>query len=117
MPINEIQAIKDIPELQENIKEVINALVDKGIDKKVLENISDSISLCYNMFKYVFECKIIDLEKVNIKIVKNKEEDKIADISIILYDSKDAEEIHKEKVNNLNQLNIKQNKKIAIILK
>ena len=54
---------------------------------------------------------------MNIKIVKNKEEDKIADISIILYDSKDAEEIHREKVNNLHQLNIKQNKKIAIILK
>ena len=117
LPINEIQAIKDVPELKESIKEVINALVDKGIDKKVLENISDSISLCYNTFKYIFECKIIDLEKVNIKIVKNKEEDKIADISIILYDSKDAEEIHREKVNNLHQLNIKQNKKIAIILK
>lgn len=117
LPINEIQAIKDVPELKESIKEVINALVDKGIDKKVLENISDSISLCYNTFKYIFECKIIDLEKVNIKIVKNKEEDKIADISIILYDSKDADEIHREKVNNLHQLNIKQNKKIAIILK
>lgn len=123
LPVNEIQKIKDIPELKPNIEEVINALIDKSIDKKVIENVSNSISLCYNTLKYIFECKIIDLEKLNIKITKNKEEiinnkkEKIYYISIILYDSKDEEEVHNEKVNNLKQLNIKLNKKVAIILK
>lgn len=122
LPISKEKAIKDILQLNKQIEETINALIDKSIDKKVMENISNSISLCYNTLKYIFRCRIIELEDINIKIVKEKEElqqDKQTRfyISIVLYDSKDAEEMHHEIVNNLKQLNIKLNKKISIILK
>lgn len=122
LPINEIQTIKDIPELQPNIEEVINSLIDSSIDKQAIENISNSISLCYNTLKYIFYTKIIDLEQIFIKIIKEKEEltsdkqEKIYYISICIFDSKEEEEKHSVVVNNLNSLNIKLNKKIALFL-
>lgn len=122
-PINELQQIKDIPELKEYLKEVMNILIDKSIDKNVLENISNSISLCYNTLKYVFESKIVDLEKIYIKILKISEENdnknekgKIYNILISLYDYKDEEEKNEEIVNNLELLNIKLNKKTALFV-
>ena len=121
LPINEIQLVKDIPALQEPIKEVMDLLIDKSIDKKVIENISNSVSLCYNILKYVFESRIVDLEKMHIQITKDREEaledkKKMYYISIILYDYKEEEEIHSGIVNNLNLLNIKLKNTIRLFL-
>lgn len=124
LPINELQLVKDIPEFKDSIKDIINILIDKSIDKKVIENISNRVSLCYNTLKYVFESRIIDLEKIHIKVTKTREEtiqkedlkEKIYYISISLYDYKEEEEKHEEIVNNLGLLNIKLNRKTSLFI-
>lgn len=125
LPINELQEVKDIPEIKDGIKGITNALIDKSIDNKVIENISNSISLCYIALKHLFSSKIIDLEQVYIKIVKNKEDiiekenkekEKLYYITISYYDSKEVEEEHAETVNNLLLLNIKLNKKVQLFV-
>lgn len=125
LPINELQEVKDIPEIKDEITSIINALIDKSIDNKVIENISNSISLCYIALKNLFTSKILDLEQVYIKIVKNKEDiiekenkekEKLYYITISYYDSKEVEEEHAEKVNNLLLLNIKLNKKVQLFI-
>lgn len=124
LPINELQLVKDIPEFKDGIKDIINILIDKSIDKKVIENISNRVSLCYNTLKYVFESRIIDLEKIHIKVTKTREEiiqkedlkEKIYYISISLYDYKEEEERHEEIVNNLGLLNIKLNRKTSLFI-
>ena len=126
LPINELQKIRDVPEFKDGIKEVVNILIDKCIDTKVIENISNSASLCYNILKYLFESRIIDLKEIYIKVIKNKEEtvqqeeqkpnEKIYYITVSYYDIKEEEEEHSGEVNNLLLLNIKLNKKIQLFL-
>ena len=123
LPINELQQIKDVPELREDVKEVMNMLIDKSIDKNIIENISNSVSLCYNTLKYVFESRIVDLEKMHLKITrvsegKTQEDSKHKEYNILisLYDYKSEEEVHQACVNNLELLNIKTDKKIALFL-
>lgn len=125
LPINSLQVIKDVPDLKENIKDIINILLDKCIDKKILENVSNSISLCYNTLNYIFESRIIDLENTSMKVTKEKEEiitnsdgskEKVYTILISYYDSKEEEEEHSSQVNNLLLLNTKLNKKIQLFV-
>lgn len=124
LPINEIQEIKDIPALQDNIKEIMDLLIDKCIDNKIIENISNSVSLCYNTLKYVFFSRIVDLEHIYIKIESNKEEivnvddkkEKNYHITISLFDIKEEEEKYDTIVNNLSLLNIKLKKKTQLFL-
>ena len=113
LPVNEDTKIKDIPELKEDIKNIINRLIDKAIDKKVIENISNSESLCYSILKYIFETNVIELEKVQIKIAKNKEEKNIA---VTIYDEKKTEKVYNIEAENINLLNVKLNKKIPLFL-
>lgn len=120
LPFNEIQQIKDVPELQEKLQEVMNNLIDKSIDKNLIINISNSISLCYNIMKYVFFSRIIDLEKINIKIKKLKNTQKTKEkndtIEISLFDNNEEEERYRETINNLKQINIKLNRRIPLFL-
>ena len=113
LPVNEDTKIQDIPELKEDIKNIINRLIDKAIDKKVIENISNSESLCYSILKYIFETNVIELEKVQIKIAKNKEEKNIA---VTIYDEKKTEKVYNIEAENINLLNVKLNKKIPLFL-
>ena len=119
IPINNLQQIKDIKELQEPLEDIMNILIDKSIEKRIIVNVSDSISLCYNTLKYLFFTRIIDLEKINVKIVKLKEQgsskkDKYSTIEISLYDEKEEEEKYKETIDNLKMLNIRLNKRIPL---
>lgn len=123
LPINEKTRIKDIKGLQAEIKDIINLLIDKCIDKKIIENVSNSISLCYTILNHIFVSNIIDLEKIYIKVIKEKEEvinpkekEKAYYISINIYDEKEKAEEHKEIVDNLSLLNIKLNKKIQLFI-
>lgn len=121
IPISKEKNIYDVKELQRQIEKTINVIIDNCIDKQIITNYSNSISLCYTILKYVFASKIIDFKEISIKINKQKEE-KLATnteyyITVGIYDSKEAEGIFEEQVDNLKLLNVKPNKKINLILK
>lgn len=122
LAISNTRETVNIPKVKEKEIEIINMLIDKSIYLKVIENISDSVSLCYNILKYLFESRIIDLEQINLKIIKINEEkgqnkkEKIYEIQIKMYDASEAENAYKETINNLSMLNIKLNKKIKLFL-
>ena len=112
LPVNKDKQIYQIIELQKEICDVINLLVDKCIDKKIITNFSNSVSLCYNVLKYVFITQIMNLENISIEIRKEKEiiideEDSTKEyhITISLYDEKEKTEEHKCVVENLSLLN------------
>lgn len=121
IPVSKSKSISCIEELQEEIEKVINIIIDNCIDKYIITNFSNSASLCYNILKYVFITKIIDLKEVQIKINKIKEEKYVNEtqynIAISIYDVKDTESIYNETVDNLNLLNVKTNKRIPLFLK
>ena len=113
--------VKNVQLVGESAEKTINVIIDNCIDKQIITNYSNSISLCYTILKYVFASKIIDFKEISIKINKQKEE-KLATnteyyITVGIYDSKEAEGIFEEQVDNLKLLNVKTNKKINLILK
>lgn len=121
LPVSKDKYIKDFEELKELINKTMNIIIDNCIDKGIITNFSNSISLCHNILKYVFATKIINLKEISIKINKQSEE-KQQDttkyhITVSLFDVKDAEDIHNEIVDNLELLNVKINKKISLFVK
>ena len=120
IPVTPDKAIKDIPELQKQLKDVTNGLIDNGIDKEIIVNFSDSTSVCYNILKYVFVSKIIDLQEIEIVInkVDNKKQENDLDskIKISIYDLKDKEKTYEETVKHLKLVKVKFNKKIKVFL-
>ncbi len=121
IPFSQQTYIKDIKELQEPLKKVMNIIIDNSIDKEIITNFSDSVSLCYAILKNLFYTKIIELQEVAMKITNTKKEktDNGLEyhITINIYDEKDAQEKDCEVVNNLNKLNVKLDKKIPVFIK
>lgn len=121
IPVYKGKTISDIEELQGEIEKVMNTIIDNCIDKEIITNFSNSASLCYNILKYVFITKIIDLREIQIKINKISTEKYATEtqynISISIIDSKEAENTYNTTVYNLNLLNVKTNKKIPLFLK
>ena len=121
LPFSSQKYIKDIEELQEPLKKAMNSLIDNSIDREIITNFSDSASLCYTILKNIFYTKIIELKEVEIKITNTKKEKSEKEtsyyITINIYDLKDAQEKECTTVNNLNQLNVKVDKKIPIFIK
>ena len=120
IPIEPNKCIFDVEELKQLINKAMNVIIDNCIDKGIITNFSNSISLCYNILKYVFMTKIIDLKEISIKISKEKEEavekgNKYY-ITVRIYDAKDAESTYNQVVDNLKLLNVKTNKKISLFL-
>ena len=120
IPVTTDRVIKDIPELQKQLKDVTNCLIDNGIDKEIIVNFSDSTSVCYNILKYVFVSKIINLQEIEIVInkVDNKKQENDLDskIKISIYDLKDKEKTYEEIVKHLKLVKVKFNKKIKVFL-
>ena len=112
IPIGENKTIYDIEEIQGKIKNAINNIIDIAIDKQAIVNVSDSVSVCYATLRHMFTSKIINLSEISIKICKKSENE----ITISVYDSKEAEKIFTESIKDIKDLNIKLNKKIKILL-
>ena len=94
--------------------------MDKCIGKKVIENISNSISLCYYTLKNLFITQTIDLENILIKITKENEEmsenGKKYQISIDFFDGNEQTESYRETVDNLKLLNIRLKRKTQLFI-
>lgn len=121
LPISKGKSVNDVEELQSSIQKAMNVIIDNCIDKEIITNFSDSASLCYNILKYVFITKIIDLKEIQIRIIKVREEKYVNEIqyhiTISIYDTKEAESIYNETIYNLELLNVKLNKRIPLFLK
>ena len=123
LPIDVENRIYNVLELQSDICDTVNLLIDKCIDKKIFTNFSNSVSLCYNILKYIFITQTIKLENINIEIKKENEvlideKDKTKEYHIIIniYDEKEKTEEHKCVVENLSLLNVKLGKKTTLFI-
>lgn len=114
IPVSQTKKIKDIPELQNLMQDTINELIDNAIDKQIMVNVSNSISVCNKVLKNIFTSKIINLQEIEILIVKNNKSEN--DIKIRILDVKDAEITYNETIENVKLLNIRLNKRIKVFI-
>ncbi len=112
LPFNEEIQIGDNKDIEKDLKEVRRLLLDKAQEVKVITVISKNKELDDEILKHIFTIRMIVLEDVNIKLIKEKEK-----VFLQLFD----EEIFEEKIElkdfgNINKkdLEIKVNKKIEI---
>ena len=96
------------------MQDTINELIDNAIDKQIMVNVSNSISVCNKVLKNIFTSKIINLQEIEILIVKNNKSEN--DIKIRILDVKDAEITYNETIENVKLLNIRLNKRIKVFI-
>lgn len=111
-PLTRENKIIELNQLASKIQEITQILVNKGIQEKVLVNISNQKGLNYYILKEIFKTKIINLESVNIELTKENER-----LYLQIFD----ENIFDEKVDlgdikqfDPKQFNIKLNKTIKV---
>lgn len=99
--------IQKIEKLHKSISEVTELLIDKAIDLKVIQKISNNKNVNYEILKNIFNVRIIKLEDAYLKITKEKDK-----YFIQIFD----ENVFEEKIEILKpkELEIKLNKKIPI---
>ena len=108
LPYDYKNKIKEIEKIQKEINETSKLIINKAIDLKVLEKISNSEKTNYEILKNIFYVKIIKLEDAYLKITKEKEQ-----YFLQIFDENIFEE--KLKILEPKNLEIKQNKKISIM--
>lgn len=101
LPFNLRKKVKDVKELKEMILETEQKLVQKAVNKKIIAEVP------FEIMKYVFETRIITLEKLYYKI--SKKEDKYY---VQLFDENVSEEQFEIKL----QEKTRTNKKIKIFI-
>lgn len=107
LPYDYENTIKDIERLRKKICEVGELLIDKAIELKVIQRISNNKDTNYEILKNIFSVRIIKLEDAYLKITKEKDK-----YFVKIFD----ENIFEEKIEILKpkDLEIKLNKKISI---
>lgn len=123
LPITKVHYAKDIYAYQEEGENVLNTLIDRAIYKKVIENISDSKSLCYKIFNPIMNCRIIALNDIEIKISIKEEiqvgpnkKDKEYIINEVMFDQSEEEVATEIKIPNMDMLKLRANRKIKLFL-
>ena len=114
LPFTNKQNIEEIPELKNKIEKVLQELLKKSHELKVIDLISKDENIDYEVLKNIFHLRIINLEDLYIKIIKEKEK-----FFIQLFDENIYEEKIELNINNFNKkdLEIKFNKKVKIFNK
>lgn len=107
LPYDNNNTIHKIDKLKEQIKETEKLIIEKAIQLKVIEKISNDEKTNYEILKNIFKVRIIKLEDAYLKITKEKDK-----YFVQIFDENIFEqniEISKPK-----DLEIKLNKKVAI---
>lgn len=99
--------IQNIDNIKEQINEVLKLVIDKAIDLKTLEKVSNNKETNYEILKNIFSVRIIKLEDAYLKIIKEKDK-----YFVQIFDENIFEE--KIEISKPEDLEIKPNKKIAI---
>ena len=99
--------IKDVKELKKAIGQIIKKIIDKAIEYKTIEKISEDENTNYEILKNIFNVRIIRLEDAYLKITKEKER-----YFLQIFDENIFEE--KVEINKPEELEKKLNKKRPI---
>ena len=81
---NNQSKVKDIEELREDLNEISTKIIDKAIEYKVLEKISNNEKTNNEILKNIFKVRIIKLEDAYLKITKEKDKYFLQIFDIIL---------------------------------
>ncbi|MBQ2938320.1 MAG: hypothetical protein IJE05_05555 [Clostridia bacterium] len=107
LPYDCENTIKQVKKLEKNIKEISEIIIDKAIELKVIEKISDDKETNYEILKNLFYVRIIKLEDAYLKITKEKEK-----YYVQIFDENIFEE--KIEISKPKGLEVKPDKKISI---
>ena len=99
--------VKDVEKLKEIMSEVSHMIIDKAIEYKVFEKISNDKETNYQILKNIFDVRIIRLEDAYLKITKEKDK-----YFLQIFDENIFEE--KVEIQQPKELEIKLNKKRPI---
>lgn len=99
--------IRNVKKLEKNIKEISELIIDKAIELKVFEKISNDKKTNYEILKNIFNVRIIKLEDAYLKLTKEKEK-----YFVQIFDENIFEE--KLEITKPKNLEIKPNKKVSI---
>lgn len=105
---NNQSKVKDIEELREDLNEISTKIIDKAIEYKVLEKISNNEKTNNEILKNIFKVRIIKLEDAYLKITKEKDK-----YFLQIFDENIFEE--KVEIKKPEELEIKINKKRPIL--
>lgn len=114
LPYDYERNIEETLELSDEINEIGKKIIKQANNMKVLEKVSKQEEINYEMLKNIFKTKSINLEEINIKLIKEKEE-----FYIQVFDGNSLEEKSElQYVENINKkdLNIRLNKKVKIFI-
>ena len=113
LPFNEKNDLADVKDLKKELYEVIESLLKKAIDFKIITAISEDEAENIELLQYIFKTRITSIEGIYISIKKEN------DIySIEFSDNNENSYEEKFEVNNIKKemLNIKLNKQIKVFL-
>ena len=112
LPFNTDMNVSEIKELKKELLETKNLIIDKAQELKAIIQISKDKEIDEEILKNIFEIRMISLEDMYIKLIKEKDK-----IYIQLFDEESFEEkIELRKFKNIKQedLEIKVDKKIKV---
>lgn len=112
LPYDYEKSVGETLELSNEINEIGKKIIKQANNMKVLEKVSKQEEINYEMLKNIFKTKSINLEEINIKLIKEKEK-----FYVQVFDENSLEEKSElQHVENINKkdLNIRLNKKVKI---
>lgn len=111
LPFCEEKTIGEIEELKEQIKEVQMLLIQKAHEQKLIDIVAKEKEIDYQILKNIFQVRIINLEDLYLKLIKEKEA-----YYVQLFDENVFEEKIEIEIENPNKKEIllKTNKKVKI---
>lgn len=113
LPYQEDKYIKDVKELQDKLNELQNIIIEKADELKIIEEISKNKEVNYEIVKNIFSVRIINLEELYIKIVREKDKYFIQIFDGDAYE--DKVEIQSTQNIEKKNLQIRTNKKIRLL--
>ena len=112
IPIKKDTRVNQLSQISRKINDIIKILIDKAINVKLIINISEDNNVNHLILSEIFTSKIMNIESINIEIIKEKER-----IFLQIYD----ENVFDEKIDlgkiesfDVKKFNIKFNKIIKI---
>lgn len=112
LPVNDRKAIYQVEEIEKERKEVQTMLIEKAHEFKLIDTFSKEKEIVYQILKNIFYVRVINLEDLYFKLIKEKEA-----YYVQLFDENVFEEkIKLEGIENIKKedLTFKMNKKIKI---
>ena len=112
VPINKNQKIYENVSLANSVNEIEKVLINKSIKAKIIEPISSNEEINFLALKEIFKTKIINMQNINIELVKNEENVYIQIFDEEIFDAKIA--LGALSTIDINSLTIKFNKEVKL---